>query len=156
MTSGGPCCACLSVSYEPEQFEQGVRDRWVCDACGGEFVRGAFADYWDQKAADEMAVLRHRLVADKAIKAHLSAEYRNLREAIDLDISDAEVNCGKFNEKKDCSAYIDRGLTCSDCPVTWFFNSIDAVSTRQKRMDELGITEQDIAETMSPRPESER
>ena len=56
-------CSCLSVRYEAEKMEQGLRDRWLCDFCDTEFVRGAFADYWDQKAVDEMAILRHKLVA---------------------------------------------------------------------------------------------
>ena len=94
--TGGPCCACLSVSYEPEKVEGGARDRWVCNDCGAEFVRGAFADYWDQGAADEMAILRHKMVAKDAINKHLSAEVRALKDEVyrrdcDLEGANEEV-----------------------------------------------------------------
>lgn len=54
-------------------------------------------------------------------------------EAADLDISDAEVNCGRFNKAKDCSPWTDRSLTCSDCPVDWFHHTNEALEQLQER-----------------------
>ena len=40
--------------------------------------------------------------------------------------------------------------------IRWIKELVSEEQTRQQRMDAEGITEQDIAETMPPRPEDER
>ena len=51
-------CACLTVRYNPEEVSGQLRERWVCDVCGCEFIRyqtamNMMVDRIDAEAATE-------------------------------------------------------------------------------------------------------
>lgn len=66
--SGGPCCACIRVEYDPEDVEfenpvtgktiTGKRERWLCRDCGSEFNRVNWHTAVVKQQQDEIERLR--------------------------------------------------------------------------------------------------
>ena len=77
------------------------------------------------------------LIAD-VVLCELKAEIERLRaieNAAKDDMECAKANCGKYGGSRNCSAWINRDLRCSDCPVeVWLGSTFEAL--QQENDDE--------------------
>ncbi len=49
---------------------------------------------------------------------------KEIYQAAQEDMEGAKANCGKYGGARDCSAWTDRNLRCSDCPVEVWLSSL--------------------------------
>lgn len=83
MSEDQACCACLAVTYQPEQLEGGLtKEVWRCTQCGAEFTRRLYAyekqiktlkeqlGIWKRKAGENQLVAgRYQYMFEEAMKA---------------------------------------------------------------------------------------
>ena len=58
---------------------------------------------------------------------------RDLLIAMLEDMEGAKANCGKYGGVRDCRAWTERNLRCSDCPVeVWLSSTYEALTEDQQ------------------------
>lgn len=126
---GGPCCACLSVAYEPIDLDGNggmFRERWRCTSCGAVFVRDAVMAYAITEAEAELADMTAQARALRAAaqgfeaqrleQAKIGNELRAIEIAATIYRITGDIGADRSNQLVDMAELVEAKIRANEAP----------------------------------------